>query len=96
LNLLEITTRGVNHKGFTEGDDTFLGSRDRALEEEEIVLNDTVVGETTQGSDLLLGDVVLSAGVVVLVAEANTVDLLIDLRSMVITICEGEELCGWI
>ena len=84
----------MNHEGFAEGDDTFLGSRDRALEEEEVVLNDTVVRETTQGSDLLLGDVVLSGGIVVLVTEANTVDLLIDLRSVVVTICEGKELSG--
>jgi len=83
----------VNHEGFAEGDDTFLGSRDTALEEEEVVLNYAVVRETTQGSNRLLGDVVLSAGIVVLVAEANTVDLLIDLCSVVVTICEGEGLC---
>ena len=85
----------MNHEGLAEGDDTFLGSRDAALEEEEVVLNYAVVRETTQGSDRLLGDVVLSAGIVVLVAEADTVDLLIDLRSMVVTICEGEGLSRW-
>jgi len=76
----------VNHEGFAEGDDTFLGSRDTALEEEEVVLNYAIVRETTQGSDPLLGDVVLSGGIVVLVTETNTVDLLIDLRSVVVTI----------
>jgi len=85
----------VNHEGFAEGDDTFLGSRDTALEEEEVVLDYAVVRETTQGSDPLLGDVVLSASIVVLVAEANTVDLLIDLCSVVVTICEREGLCRW-
>lgn len=82
----------MNHQGFTEGDDALLGSRDTALEEEEVVLNDAVVGETTQGSDLLLGDVVLSGGIVILVAEANTIDLLVDFRSVVVTICERERL----
>ena len=83
----------MNHEGFPEGDDTFLGSGDRTLEEEEVVLNDTVVRETTQGSDLLLGNVMLSGGIVVLFTEANTVDLLIDLCSVVVTICEAVALC---
>ena len=84
----------MDHEGFAEGNDTLLGSRNRALEEEEIVLDDTVMGETAQGSDSLLGDVVLGGGVVVLIAETNSVDLLVDLRSVVVAICEAEVLCG--
>jgi len=76
----------VDHEGFAEGNDALLGSRDTTLEEEEVVLNDTIVGETTQGSDRLLADVVLSGGIVVRIAKANTVDLLVDLRSVVVTI----------
>jgi len=79
----------VYHEGFAEGDDTLLGSRDAALEEEEIVLDDAVMGETTQGGNSLLADVVFGRGVVVLVAEANAVDLLVDLRSVMITILTG-------
>jgi len=86
----------VDHKGFAEGNNTLLGSRDGALEEEEVVLDDTVVGETTQGSDLLLGDVLLGGGIVVLFAEANAVDLLVDFRSVVVTICEAYTSCRWI
>jgi len=85
----------VDHKGFAEGDDTLLGSRDGTLEEEEVVLDDTVVGETTHGGNSLLADIVFGGGVIVLGAEANAVDFLVDLRSVVITICEAEELCGW-
>jgi len=84
----------VDHEGFAEGDDTLLGSRDGALEEEEVVLDDAVVGKTTHGGDSLLADVVFGRGVVVLVTEANAVDLLVDLRPVVITICEAEALCG--
>lgn len=86
----------MDHKGFAEGNNTLLGSRDGALEEEEVVLDDTVVGETTQGSDLLLGDVLLGGGIVVLFAEANAVDLLVDFRSVVVTICEAYTSCRWI
>ena len=46
------------------------------------------MGETTQWCDRLIGDVVLGGGIIVLLAEANSVDLLVDLRSVVVTICE--------
>lgn len=81
----------MNHEGLAEGDDTLLGSRDRTLEEEEVVLDDTVVGETTQWSDGLLCDVLLSRSIVVLLTKANAIDLLVDLRSVVVTICKVEE-----
>ena len=93
MDLLKITTRSVDHEGFAEGDNAFLGSRDGALEEEEVVLDDAVVGETAHGGDGFLADVVFGGGVVILGAETNTVDLLVDLRPMVITICEAEVLC---
>ena len=82
----------MDHEGFAESDDTLLSSRDTALEEEEVVLYDAVVGETTQGSDGLLRDIVIGGGVVLLSAETDTVDLLVDLRSVVVTICNAEEL----
>ena len=54
------------------------------------------MGETAQGSDRLLGDVELSGGVIVLVAKANSVYLLVDFRSVVVTICEGGYYVGGI
>ena len=84
----------MDHEGFAEGDDTLLGSRNGALEEEEVILNDTVVGETTHGGDSLLGDIVFGAGVVVLVAKADTVYLLVDLSSVVVAVCRADTLCG--
>lgn len=82
----------MNHEGFAEGDDTLLGSRDATLEEEEVVLYDTVMGETTQWGDGLLRNVMLGGGVVVVFTKANTIDLLVDLRSMVVTICNTKVL----
>lgn len=79
----------MNHEGFAEGDNTLLGSRNRTFEEEEVVPYYTVMRETTQGGNSLLRNVVLGGGVVIIFAEANTIDLLVDLRSVVITICDG-------
>ena len=75
------------HKRLAEGDDTLLGAGDRALQDEEVVLDDTVVGEATHGSNALLGDIMLSRGVGVVVAPANAVDLLVELRTVVVTVC---------
>ena len=83
----------MDHERFAEGNDTLLRSGDAALEEEEVVLDNTVMGETTHGCDLLLGDVVFCGGVIVILVEANPVDLLVDLRSVMITICGVGVLC---
>lgn len=82
----------MNHERFAEGDYTLLGSRDTSLEEEEVVLYNTVVGEATHGSNTLLRNIVVGGGVVLLPSEANTVDLLVDLCSVVVTICDVEAL----
>ena len=87
LNLLEIPTRSVHHERLADGNDTLLGSGDGTLEHEVVVLDDTVVGEATHGSNALLGDIMLSRGVGVVVAPANAVDLLVELRAVVVTVC---------
>ena len=76
----------MHHKRLADSDDTLLGSGDRALEDEEIVLDDTVVGETTHGRDLLLGDVGLGRGVGGILTRTNAVDLLVELGTVVVTV----------
>lgn len=49
----------MNHQRFAKGDDTLLSSGDGTLEEEEVVLDDAVVGETTQRCDGLLRNVLV-------------------------------------
>ena len=94
MDLLEIPTRGVNHERLAKGDDTLLGSGDGALQDEEIVLDDTVVGEATHGRDLLVGDIRLGRGVSVVLSGADAVDLLVELITVVVTVltstCDGE------
>ena len=86
LHLLEIPTRGVDHERLADGDHTLLRARNRALEHEEVVLHDTVMGEATHGRDRLLGDIMLSRSVALVSAVADTVDLLVELRPMVVTV----------
>ena len=74
------------HERLAKGNDTLLGSRNRALENDKVVLDDTVVRETTHGRNVLLGDVVFSRGVGFVVATADTVDLLVEFGTVVVTV----------
>lgn len=87
LNLLKIPTRSVDHKRLADGDDTLLRAGYGALQQEVVVLDDTVMREATKRGDGLLGDIVLSGGVTLVVAAADTVDLLVELRAVVVTVC---------
>ena len=86
MDLLKITAGSVDHERLADGDDTLLGSRDGTLEDEEIVLDDTVVGEATHGRDLLVGDIRLGRGVSGVLAGADAVDLLVELSTMMVTV----------
>ena len=86
LDLLEIPAGSVDHERLPEGDDTLLGTGNRALEEEEIVLDDTIVREATHGRDLLLGNVRLGGGVGSILTRANSVNLLVKFSAVVVTV----------
>ena len=86
VDLLKIPTRSVNHERLADGDDTLLGSGDGALQHEVVILDDTVVRETTHGGNVLLGDVVFSRGVGFVVATVDTVDLFVEFRTVVVTV----------
>ena len=76
----------MHHERLADGDDTLLGSGDGTLEHEVVVLDDTVVGEATHGGDGLLGDVGVGGGVAIIISSTDTVDLLVELRTVVVTV----------
>lgn len=47
----------MNHEGLSKGEDSLLGSGNTSLEDEEVVLDETVVRESSHRVDVLLGDV---------------------------------------
>lgn len=63
LDLLQIPSARVDHQTLPQRDNTLLGTRDRALEHNKVVLDDTVMREATKGSDRLGGGVVFSGGI---------------------------------
>ena len=48
VDLLKGLARGVGEHGFAEGHDTLLGTGDRALDHDEVVVDVTVADETTK------------------------------------------------
>jgi hypothetical protein len=76
----------VDHKRFTKGDHSLLGSRNGSLKNQEIILDDTVVWEATHRRDALLGDVRFSRGIRFITASTNPVNFFVELRTMMITV----------
>lgn len=86
LHLLQVPSAGVHHQALADRNNTLLRPRDRALEHQEVVLHDTVVGESTQRRDNLVGRVRLGPRVRLVLPRANTVDLLVEFRAVVVSI----------
>ena len=64
VDLLKGPLLGVGKEGLSKGKDTLLGSNAASLQEDEVLLDLSVVGEATHGGDGLVSEVVLSGGVV--------------------------------
>jgi len=47
----------VHHERLAKSDHTLLGTRYGTLEQDKVILDDTVVGKATQRRDLLFGNV---------------------------------------
>lgn len=54
----------VYQQGFSQSDDTLLGTSTATLDQEEIVANFTIKGETTHRRDGLVSDIVFCCGVI--------------------------------
>jgi len=85
LDLLECSTIRGRNDGLTEGKNTLLGTNAVTLEHKEVITNDTVVGETTHGSDALLGEIELG-GTIAILANTNTIDLLVKIGTVEVTL----------
>ncbi len=88
VDLLESSSGDLREKRLSECDNSLLWSHDATLEHDEVFIDLTVVGETSHRGDGLLGQIVLSHSVIGIFAEslADSVDLLVDLGSVVETV----------
>jgi len=93
INELDIDLLGLpgldgREDGLSESDSSLAGSHDTTLNEDEIFVDLTVMGEATERGDVLGNGISLSGGVVLDTSDgtsSNSVDLVVDLSSGVIT-----------
>ncbi|KAG5457584.1 MAG: hypothetical protein BJ554DRAFT_2361 [Olpidium bornovanus] len=80
---------GVGKERLAEGENTLLGTAAGALDHNEIFVDHTEVGETTHGRNRLFGKIKLRGRAGLVPCLANAVDLLVDFRTVVVTILTG-------
>ena len=86
IDLLQVLARGVLEHRLAEDEGALLDTNDGALEHEPVLLDLTVVDESTHRCDTLLGQISLglTAGLVSLLS--NAVDLLVDLGTVEVSV----------
>lgn len=88
-NVLESLPGGVDLERLSEGEDTLLDTGARALDHDEVLVDNTVVREATERGDALLGGVELSRGRSLVSTVGDAVDLLAKLGTVVVTVLTG-------
>jgi len=84
--------RAVRHRRqrFSECKDSFFGTDSRPFNHEKIFVNDTEAREATERGDaLVLSDISRSGARVGVSSRGDSVDLLVDFSTMIITILTG-------
>ena len=88
VNRLKLDTRSAGMHSLPKHQRALLGSNASTLNHDVIVLDDSIVGETAQWSDVLFGEVVVSSGVVLRAANfalADTVDPLVGFCAVMVS-----------
>ena len=93
VDLLDSLAGGLGAEGLAEGDEATAGAGDGTLEEDVVLVDLTVVWETTERGDTLDGEIELSGGVLLgdlAVSGASSltdaVDLLVLLGTVMVTV----------
>merc|ERR1719512_165796 len=93
VDLLESPLLGVGEERLPQGQSSLLGPNAATLDHDEVLLDLSIVGESTHWVDRLVSNVVLSGSIVLDelailhgVASAHPVDLLVHLSPVVVTL----------
>merc|ERR1719323_2955216 len=96
VDLLKSSLLGVGEERLPQGEGPLLGSNAAALDHDEVLLDLSVVRETTHWVDGLVSNVILGGSVVLdklailhVVASAHPVDLLVHLSPVVVALLTG-------
>jgi hypothetical protein len=86
LDLFEVVSGSHGPESVSEGDDPLSGTGDTSLEHDKVVSDIGVSRPTTEGVDVLLRDVEVGRGVLGVRAGSDSVDLLVHLGSLMVTV----------
>jgi len=89
LELLGLPRLGAWEQSLADNDRSLAGSHDATLDQEEVIVDFTVVRETTHWGNVLVNGIGLAHGVVadaVLGTDTHSVDLLMEVGSRVVTL----------
>lgn len=88
VNVLQVLSLGVDQHRFSEEKESLLGPDAASLDQDEVISDDTVVGESSQRGNVLLSDIGVSGSVIFSsssFALSDSVDLLVELSSVEIS-----------
>jgi len=98
-NLFKGRSVGLFNEGFSKSDGSSLNSDGRSLDHDEIFLDSSVMGESSHWGDGLGSKIEFGGSSVVLSGFTHSVDLLVDVRSVVISVLsssgDSEGYSGW-
>lgn len=89
INLLEMLPTGMVHETLSKDERTLLDSDSGTLQHNPILVDLTVVWESTHGCDALLGKIGRGLTGSLIVLLSNPVDLLVELGSVEVTVLTG-------
>jgi hypothetical protein len=86
---LQVGSLGGDHDRLAESDGSLAAATDTSLDHEPVLVDLTVMRESTHGGDGLLGQVSISGAVVGVALLAHAHDSLVDLGTMMVTLLTG-------
>jgi len=88
VNLLGSSIVGLGKERLSKSNSSLSGSHDSTSDHEEVVVDNSIMGESSERGDVLLSNIGLSGGVVLdtsVSSSSDSVDLFVDLSSVMIT-----------
>ena len=76
----------MHHERLAKSDYTLLGTRYGTLQQDKVILDDTVVGEATQRRDLLFGNVRFCRRIRLIPTGTDAIDFFVEFGTMVIPV----------
>jgi hypothetical protein len=92
VDIFEGNSLGLGEEGFSEHEDSFFGSDNTSFDHEEIVSDNTIMGESSHGGDGFVSKILTGRGIVGGSSSgsfSDSVDLFVHFGSVMVTKLTG-------